>query len=221
MVWPYYASFLALTVSNSCLFTPALLRTHLFVFFAVHEVTKQAESFSTLSSQMRQDVSSLCLSVQFSLSYVAAGHGSAFISRVFVEIGMLRLFSDFSIFSAAMAAMPRSPAPVYLLRNSVVHSPSSVIRDQVWERIHLLQLLILNEYAARYAVASHNLGLVDVLGWGQNIGLVLSLVKSPWPRHFGFGRDQNFSIEAEMRPKFWPQHRDRGPCKNTDLDLAT
>jgi len=32
-----YASFLALTVSNSSLFTPALLRTHSFVFFAVHE----------------------------------------------------------------------------------------------------------------------------------------------------------------------------------------
>ena len=33
----FYASFLALTVSNSSLFTPALLRTHSFVFFAVHE----------------------------------------------------------------------------------------------------------------------------------------------------------------------------------------
>ena len=32
-----YASFLALTVSNNFLFTPALLRTHSFVFFAVHE----------------------------------------------------------------------------------------------------------------------------------------------------------------------------------------
>jgi len=30
------------------------------------------------------------------------------------------------------------------------------------QRIHLLQLLILNEYAARYAVARHYLGLVDV-----------------------------------------------------------
>ena len=35
MVWPYY--FLALTVSNSSLFTPALLSTHSFVFFAVRE----------------------------------------------------------------------------------------------------------------------------------------------------------------------------------------
>jgi len=33
---------------------------------------------------------------------------------------------------------------------------------KVWERIHLLQLLILNEYAACYAVARHYLGLIDV-----------------------------------------------------------
>jgi len=33
---------------------------------------------------------------------------------------------------------------------------------EVWENIHVLQLLILNEYAARYAVDSHYLGLVDV-----------------------------------------------------------
>jgi len=32
-----HASFLALTVSNSSLFTPVLLRTHLFVLFSVHE----------------------------------------------------------------------------------------------------------------------------------------------------------------------------------------
>jgi len=32
------ATFLAWTVSNSSLFTPALLRTHSFVFFAVHEI---------------------------------------------------------------------------------------------------------------------------------------------------------------------------------------
>jgi len=39
-VWPKYANFLALTVSNSSLFTPALLRTHLLVFFAVHETRR-------------------------------------------------------------------------------------------------------------------------------------------------------------------------------------
>jgi len=44
---------LALTVLNSSLFTPALLRTHSFVFFPLS--TKHAESFSDLSSQRRQD----------------------------------------------------------------------------------------------------------------------------------------------------------------------
>jgi len=34
--------FLALTVSSSSLFTPALLRTHSFVFFAVHETINLA-----------------------------------------------------------------------------------------------------------------------------------------------------------------------------------
>jgi len=33
---------------------------------------------------------------------------------------------------------------------------------KVWEYIQLFQLLILNKYAARYAVACHYLGLVDV-----------------------------------------------------------
>ena len=40
MVWPQYASFLAMTVSNSSLFTPALLRTHSLVFFAVNETCR-------------------------------------------------------------------------------------------------------------------------------------------------------------------------------------
>ena len=38
--WCDHASFLTLTVSNSSLFTPALLRTHSFVFFAVHETRR-------------------------------------------------------------------------------------------------------------------------------------------------------------------------------------
>ena len=38
LVSSWFASFLALTVSNSSLFTPALLRTHSFVFFSVHEI---------------------------------------------------------------------------------------------------------------------------------------------------------------------------------------
>ena len=36
----FYFNFLALTVSNSFFFTPALLRTHSFVFFAVHETRR-------------------------------------------------------------------------------------------------------------------------------------------------------------------------------------
>jgi len=85
MVWTWYASLLALMVSYSSLFTPALLRTHSFVFFAVHE-TKTTESFSVLSSQRRQDV----LLHSF-WEYAATGHTSAFISRIFVEIGAVTL----------------------------------------------------------------------------------------------------------------------------------
>jgi len=47
-----HASFLALTVSNSSVFTPALLRTHSFVFLAVHETRR---IFWVLSSQRCQD----------------------------------------------------------------------------------------------------------------------------------------------------------------------
>jgi len=45
---------LPLTVSNSSSLLQALLRTHSFVFFLLS--TKTAESFSALSSQIRQDV---------------------------------------------------------------------------------------------------------------------------------------------------------------------
>ena len=59
MVW---AGFLALTVSSSFLFTPALVRTHSFVFFG--------ESFS----------------VQFSQLYIATGHTSTFSFSQTVQI---------------------------------------------------------------------------------------------------------------------------------------
>jgi len=63
---------LALTVLNSSLFTPALLRTHSFVFFPLS--TKHAESFSALSSQRRPDeFLHFFLSVQLSQPYVATG----------------------------------------------------------------------------------------------------------------------------------------------------
>jgi len=148
MVWPQYASFLASTVSNSSFFTPALLRTHSFVSLLS---TKPAEFFLSLSSQRHQDVF-----LQLSQPYVATGHTSAFISRIFVEIRMLWLFHIFC-----------SDAPVAwtlfnIVENSVVHSPSSVIGTQGTVTHQLLQLFILNEYAAHYAVAHHYLGLVDV-----------------------------------------------------------
>jgi len=38
--WCDHTIFLALTVSNSSLFTPALLRTQSFVFYAVHEIRR-------------------------------------------------------------------------------------------------------------------------------------------------------------------------------------
>ena len=84
---------------------------------------KHEKSFSVLSSKASRRVSSFLLSVQLSQPYVATGHTSAFISVIFVEIGMLWLFHIFC-----------SNAPIAchlfnLVRNSVVHSPSSVIRD--------------------------------------------------------------------------------------------
>ena len=90
MVWPQYVSFLALTVSNSFLFTPALLRTHSLVFFADHETHRIF--LSPFISRASTCVSSFFLRVQLSQPCVAIGHTSAFISRIFVEIRMLWLF---------------------------------------------------------------------------------------------------------------------------------
>jgi len=59
--------------------------------------------------------------------------------------------------------MPRSPAPC--LTGMEFRRTRTICCNQgpkVRERIHLLQLLILNEYAAHYAVARHYLGLVNV-----------------------------------------------------------
>jgi len=93
MVWPEYASFLALTVSNSSLFTPALLRNHSSVFFAVHKTRIIFPSPFIWKASKR--VSSFFLGIQLSQPYVATGHTSAFISRIFDEIGMLWLFRIF------------------------------------------------------------------------------------------------------------------------------
>jgi len=64
-----------------------LLRTHSFVFFAVHETRRIF--LGPLISKASRHVSSFFLSVQISQPYVATGHTIAFISRIFVEIGML------------------------------------------------------------------------------------------------------------------------------------
>ena len=61
--------------------------------------------------------------------------------------------------------MPRLPA-LYLTWYGILWYTLTIFRNQrpkVWERIHLCQLLfILNEYATRYAIAGHYLGLVDI-----------------------------------------------------------
>jgi len=76
--WCDHATFLALTVSNSSLFTPALLWTHSFVFYAVHETRRIF--FSPFISKASRHVSSFFRSVQLSQPYVATGHTSTFIS---------------------------------------------------------------------------------------------------------------------------------------------
>ena len=70
MVLPQYATFLALTVSNSSPFTPALLRTHSFVFFAVHETRRTF--LSPFISKASRRVSAFFLGIQLSQPYVAA-----------------------------------------------------------------------------------------------------------------------------------------------------
>jgi len=66
-------SLIALTVSNIFLFTPALLRTHSFVFFAVHETLRIF--LSPFISKASKRVFSFFLSVQVSQPYVASPWG--------------------------------------------------------------------------------------------------------------------------------------------------
>ena len=120
---------------------------------------KPAESLSAISSQRRQDV--------FRYSFWVSSFHSRTLLRATLAISLVisslkSICCDFYIFSAVL---PRLPAPFNLVRNSIVHSPITIFCNQgpkVRKRIHLLQLLILNEYAARYAVALHYFGLVDV-----------------------------------------------------------
>ena len=117
MVWPWYASFLALT------FPPLLQLYSLRICFLCCPRNQRNISQPFYLKGIRR-VSSFFLSVQISQPYVATGHTSAFISRIFVEIGMLWLFHIFC--SDAPIACPL----FNLIRNSVIHSPSSVIRDR-------------------------------------------------------------------------------------------
>jgi len=66
------ASFLALTVANSSVVTAALLRTHSFVFFAVHETCRIF--LGPFISKASRRVSSFFLSVQLSQPCVATRH---------------------------------------------------------------------------------------------------------------------------------------------------
>ena len=121
-------SFLALTVSNSSLFfTPALLRTHSFVFVAVHETSR-----IFLSSFMSITLHSFWVSSFHSRTLLLAT-----LALLLVVSSLKSVGCDFSIFSAVM---PRSPAPgLTLVRNSAVHSPiyttSSVMRDPPYENV--------------------------------------------------------------------------------------
>ena len=84
-----------LTVSNSSLFTLALLRTHSFVFFTVQKTNR----ISVHSSQRRQDVFLRLLSVHFysrTLLQVLS----------FVVSSLTSVCSGFCIFSAVMPRLP-------------------------------------------------------------------------------------------------------------------
>ena len=108
-----------------CLTVPSLVKNPLICFLCCSLHETRTIFLNPFISEASKRVSSLFLSVQLSQPYVATSHTSAFISRIFVEIGMLWLFHIF----CTDAEMPRLPAPVYLVRNSVVHLPSSVTRD--------------------------------------------------------------------------------------------
>jgi len=102
-----------LTLPSSSI--PALLRTHSFVSFAVHETRRNLSKSFHLKSRRR--VSSFFLSVQISQATLALS---------LVVSSLKSVCCDFYIFcSDASIACPL----FNLVRNSVVISPSSVIRD--------------------------------------------------------------------------------------------
>ena len=85
------------------------------------------------------------LSVQFSQLYIATDHTSAFISCIFLEIGMLWLFHIFCTYAPIACFL------FNLVRNSVIHSPSSVIRDPRYGNIFTCSSCSFWMSATRYA----------------------------------------------------------------------
>ena len=101
-------------MSNSSLFTPALLRTHSFVFFAVHETRNIL--LSPFISKVSRRVSSFFLRVQLSQPYVATGHTSVKVYTVvtyrrrWVAKRQLRDESQHAAAAAAAAAADAAAA---------------------------------------------------------------------------------------------------------------
>ena len=96
-----HTKFPALTVSNSSLFVPALLRIYSFVFFAIHETRRIF--LSPFISNASRRVFSFFLSVQLSQHCIATGHTSTFISRISL---LKSVCCDVSIFSTVMSQSP-------------------------------------------------------------------------------------------------------------------
>ena len=86
-------------------------------------------------SKASRRVSSFFLRVQLSQPYVATGHTSAFINRIFVEIGMLRLFHILCS-GAAIAC------PLFNLEFCRTHIIFCNQGTKVWEHIHLLEYYV-------------------------------------------------------------------------------
>ena len=102
VAWPQYASFLALSVSNSSLFTPALLTSYSFVFFAAHE-TRRIFLSPFISKASRSVLHSFRESSFHSRTLL---HATLALSLVILS-SLKSVCCDFSIFSAVI---PRSPA---------------------------------------------------------------------------------------------------------------
>jgi len=118
--WCYHSMLASLLWQCLTVPSPALLKPHIFVAFAVHETCRIF--LSPIISKASRCVSSFFLSVQLSQMHDATSHTSALISCIFAEIGML--WRDIFCSDALIAC------PLFnLVWNSVVHTPSSVIRD--------------------------------------------------------------------------------------------